>query len=37
MASAGSGQVLAAAGDLSRQAAMLRETVSGFLATVRAA
>ena len=36
-ASAGSAQVLAAAGDLSRQAAGLRETVSGFLATVRAA
>ncbi len=36
-ASAGSAQVLAAADDLSRQANVLRETVGGFLATVRAA
>ncbi|GJE27282.1 methyl-accepting chemotaxis protein [Methylobacterium organophilum] len=36
-ASAGSAQVLSAAGDLSRQAAALREEVDGFLAQVRAA
>lgn len=36
-ASAGSAQVLAAAGDLARQASDLRAAVGGFLATVRAA